>query len=308
MEHIPVLLDESIEGLNIKPEGIYLDATLGRGGHSLEILKRLKTGKLIAIDCDNEAIEETKEKLAEYKNKITFVHGNFRDTKRILDNLNIKTIDGALFDLGVSSPQLDDISRGFSYMADTKLDMRMDRTKTQSAYNLINTNDEDELNRIFRDYGEERYSRLIAKQIIKKRSDSPIDTTFKLNDIIISAIPAKARREKQHPSKRVYQALRIAVGDELETLEEMLGTVPYILNKGGRICIISFHSLEDRIVKKSFAHYATNCICPKDTPICICNKKQILKIITKKPILTGKIEAENNPRARSAKLRIAERI
>jgi len=308
MEHIPVLLEESIKGLNIKPEGIYIDATLGRGGHSLEIIRKLKTGKLIAIDCDTEAIEESKEKLLEYKNKIVFIHGNFKDTVKILGNLDITKIDGALFDLGVSSPQLDDISRGFSYMSDTKLDMRMDRNTTLTAYELINTYDENALTKIFRDYGEERYSRLIAKQIIRKRSDSPINTTFDLNEIIISAIPAKARREKQHPSKRVYQALRIAVGDELSVLEEMLDTVPYILSPGGRICIISFHSLEDRIVKKAFAYYADKCVCPKDTPICICNKEQILKIITKKPIITDAVEAENNPRARSAKLRIAERI
>jgi len=308
MEHISVLLKESIDGLMVKPGGIYVDGTLGRGGHTLEIVRKLKTGKLIAIDCDTEAINETKEKLNSYKEKITYIHGNFKDTAKILENINIKTIDGAIFDLGVSSPQLDDISRGFSYQSETKLDMRMDKSQTKTAYGLINTLSENELTQILRDYGEERYARLIAKQIINKRSKSPIETTFDLNDIIIKAIPAAARREKQHPSKRTFQALRIAVGDELGALKEMLDTVPDILKPGARICIISFHSLEDRIVKRAFSHYATKCICPNDAPVCICNKSPLLKIITKKPIGPDTSETQDNPRARSAKLRIAEKI
>jgi len=238
MKHIPVLLQESIKGLNIKPEGIYLDATLGRAGHSAQILKKLTTGRLIAIDCDSDAISEAKAKLEDYKDKITYIHANFRDTKKILEDKNIKALDGAIFDLGVSSPQLDDISRGFSYQSDTKLDMRMDRTKPLTAFEIINSYDEDKLCEIFFKYGEERYSRQITRQIIKSRKKSPINTTFELNEIIITAIPAAARREKQHPSKRIYQALRIAVGDELGALQQMLDTVPYMLNPGGRICII----------------------------------------------------------------------
>jgi len=308
MEHIPVLLEKSIDGLKIKPAGIYVDGTLGRGGHTLEIVKKLKTGKLVAIDCDTEAIKETKKKLSGYKDKITYIHGNFKDTAQLLKNINITSIDGAIFDLGVSSPQLDDKSRGFSYQTDARLDMRMDKSQSVRAYDLVNTLNEEDLCKILRDYGEERYARLIARQIIKKRSISHIETTFQLNDIIIKAIPAAARREKQHPSKRSFQALRIAVGDELGALKKTLDTVPYILNPGGRICIISFHSLEDRIVKKAFAYYSSECTCSKDIPVCICNKNQLLKTITKKPVVVSAFEAENNPRARSAKLRIAEKI
>jgi len=308
MEHIPVLLSKTLEGLQVNPQGIYVDGTLGRGGHSLEIVKRLKTGRLIAIDCDEEAINEVKEKTGSRENKITYVNGNFKDTAEILKSKNIQAIDGAIFDLGVSSPQLDDISRGFSYQADAQLDMRMDKNQSTSAYDLINTLDEKQLGKILRDYGEERYWGLIAKKIVSKRISSPIKTTFELNDIIISAIPAKARREKQHPSKRTFQALRIAVGDELGCLDKMLKTVPYILKPGGRICIISFHSLEDRIVKQSFTQYAISCECPKNLPICVCNKTPVLKIITKKPITADTFETAQNPRARSAKLRIAERI
>lgn len=308
MEHVPVLLDESIEGLNIKPGGIYIDGTLGRGGHSLEIVKRLKTGKLIAIDCDDEAISEASKNLAGYKEKIIYVRGNFRDTAGILETEGIKTADGMLFDLGVSSPQLDNASRGFSYMQDSKLDMRMDKSNPVTAHEIVNNKDAEELAKIFFDYGEERYARQIARAIVQKRADKTIETTFQLSEIIASAIPGAARREKQHPAKRCFQALRIAVGDELNALKEMLDTVPNVLNCGGRICIISFHSLEDRIVKQAFNTYAKGCICPKDFPVCVCNQKPTLKTITRKPIVADAQTIELNPRARSAKLRIAEKI
>ncbi|MCL2627552.1 MAG: 16S rRNA (cytosine(1402)-N(4))-methyltransferase RsmH [Oscillospiraceae bacterium] len=308
MKHTPVLLSESLEALQIKPDGIYVDGTLGRAGHSLEILKRLKTGRLIAIDCDLDAIEQAGEKLGAYKDKITIIHGNFKDTVKILDGLNINAIDGAIYDLGVSSPQLDDAARGFSYQSDAKLDMRMDKSGPLTAFEIINTWQEEKLTEIFFKYGEEKYSRQIAKQIINKRTASPINTTFELNEVIFSAIPAAARREKQHPSKRCFQALRIAVGDELSVLNEMIDTVPFILNHGGRLCVISFHSLEDRIVKRAFQDYAASCTCDRKAPVCICNKVQVLKIITKKPVTESDENIKQNPRARSAKLRVAERI
>jgi len=308
MKHVSVLLRESIEGLQIEANGIYVDGTLGRGGHSLEIAKRLKTGKLIAIDCDCRAIDESKKRLEKYKDKITYVQGNFRDIAKILEAEKTGPVDGAIFDLGVSSPQLDDAQRGFSYKTDSRLDMRMDQSNRLSAFEIVNTYQQNDLSKIFFMYGEEKYSRQIAKQIIKRREKSPVNTTFELNDIIVSAIPAAARREKQHPSKRCFQALRICVGDELGALKEMLDTVPALLKQSGRICVITFHSLEDKIVKKSFADYATDCICEKSIPVCICKKTPILKIITKKPITAGLEEIEYNPRARSAKLRIAEKF
>ena len=308
MKHIPVLLKESIDGLNIDPNGVYVDGTLGRGGHSRDIARRLQIGRLISIDCDLTAINEAKKTLAEYENKITLIHGNFKDTEKILKGKGINAVDGMIFDLGVSSPQLDDISRGFSYMQDSKLDMRMDSTNPLTAHELINNRSSGELAKIFFDYGEERYSAQIARAIVRKRTEAPINTTFELNEIILSAIPAAARREPQHPSKRCFQALRIAVGDELTAIKEMLGTAPLLLKPQGRICVISFHSLEDRIVKRAFAEYAKGCVCPKDFPVCVCKQTPTLKIITRKPIQASKTETELNPRARSAKLRIAERV
>ena len=307
-EHLPVLLQECIEGLNIKSNGIYVDGTLGRGGHTLEIVKRLDTGRVIAIDSDAEAISEASILLTEYENHIRYIHGNFVDIGGILDTLSVDAVDGMLFDLGVSSPQVDNIERGFSYMHDAPLDMRMDRRGWLTAFEAVNSWPESELRRIFHEYGEERYAGLIARAIIKKRVSAPIRSTFELNEVIFSAMPAAARREVQHPAKRCYQALRIAVNGELESISGMLDAVPSRLKAGGRLCVISFHSLEDRLVKNSFAALAKSCVCPKDFPVCVCGKTPILKVITKKPITPGSDEVERNPRARSAKLRIAEKL
>jgi len=308
MEHLPVLLNETIEGLNIKPNGIYVDGTLGRGGHSKEIVTKLDKGRLIAIDCDVDAIDRSKGLLSEFKSKITLVHGNFRDLAKILEAENIKTVDGMLFDLGVSSPQLDETERGFSYMKDTSLDMRMNRDQSLTAYDIVNKSSEDELKKILFEYGEEKYTRSIVRKIIARREISPIETTFELNNVIISAIPASARREAQHPSKRSFQAIRIAVNNELDSLREMLDIAPQYLNHQGRLCIISFHSLEDRLVKKSFIQNAQGCTCSKKLPVCVCNNTPLVKIITRKPIIAEANEIEINPRARSAKLRVAEKL
>jgi len=308
MKHLPVLLSESLDYLNIKPDGVYVDGTLGRGGHSFEIMSRLKKGKLIAVDTDEVAIDEAQETLARFKDKITYVHDNFRNISAILSDIGIDAVDGMLFDLGVSSPQLDDKSRGFSYKHDHRLDMRMDKSKDFTAYDLVNDQSEEELRRIFYEYGEEKFSRQIAKKLVAERTKSKIETTGELNEIIFSAIPASARREEQHPAKRIFQAIRIAVNDELGAVEEMLKNAPSLLGTNGRLCVISFHSLEDRIVKNSLKEHSETCSCSKKLPICICNKKPSLKIITKKPITASSIEIENNPRARSAKLRVAERF
>ncbi|MCL2661884.1 MAG: 16S rRNA (cytosine(1402)-N(4))-methyltransferase RsmH [Oscillospiraceae bacterium] len=308
MEHIPVLLKESIDGLNIKPYGIYVDGTLGRAGHALEIVRRLSTGRLIAIDCDEEAIINAKKLLSEYKDRTTFVHSNFRDITDILLKEELDTVDAMIFDLGVSSPQLDNATRGFSYKHDSKLDMRMNKDDSLTAFEIVNNWQEENIRKVFYEYGEERYSKLIARAIVKQRTKDRIDTTFKLNEIIFSAIPARARRETQHPSKRCFQALRIAVNNELGSIKDMLNAAPSLLNPKGRLCIISFHSLEDRLVKRAFAEGAKGCDCPRGTPVCICGKKPVLKTITRKPVTASETEAESNPRARSAKLRIAERI
>jgi len=308
MEHIPVLLRESLDGLNIKPNGTYVDGTLGRAGHALEIAKRLTGGRLVAIDRDEDAIEEAKALLSDYRDRTTLTHGNFRDIANILNDEGIETVDGMIFDLGVSSPQLDDAARGFSYQNDTSLDMRMDKSESLTAFEIVNNWNEEELRKIFYEYGEERYSRSIARGIVKKRTTAPIETTFQLNDIITSAMPAAARREAQHPSKRCFQALRIAVNDELGSINELLDAAPSLLKPEGRICVISFHSLEDRLVKRAFLAAAKGCICPKGVPVCVCEITPTLKVITRKPITADKDEADNNPRARSAKLRIAERL
>jgi len=308
MNHIPVLLRESLDGLNIKPGGIYVDGTLGRGGHTLEIAKRLTTGRIIAIDRDADAIKEAGEIVSEFGGLVSCIHGNFRDIAVILDEMGIDKVDGMLFDLGVSQPQLEDTERGFSYKHDARLDMRMDRRDTQTAYEAVNLWEEERLRFTFYKYGEERYAGQIARAIVRKRNVSPITTTMELSDVIISAIPAAARRERQHPAKRCFQALRIAVNNELEDLSAMLGAAPGLLKESGRICVISFHSLEDRIVKDSFIDKAGKCICPKDLPVCVCGAVPILKLITKKPITPGSEELKQNPRARSAKLRIAEKI
>ena len=308
MEHLPVLLQESIDGLNIKPDGIYIDGTLGRAGHASEIAKKLTSGHLIAIDCDEEAISEAKIILEEHKEKITLVHGNFKDIEAILKEEGVGAVNGMIFDLGVSSPQLDNAQRGFSYNNDAPLDMRMDKSESLTASEIVNKWQEGDLRKIFFEYGEERYSKLIAREIVKKRAADKIDTTFDLNEVIKSAMPAAARRETQHPSKRCFQALRIAVNGELGSISNMLNVAPSLLSPGGRLSVISFHSLEDRLVKRAFAAEAKGCSCPRETPVCICGKKPTLKLITKKPIVADDKEVSINPRARSAKLRVAERV
>ena len=306
--HISVLLDECIENLNIKPDGIYLDGTLGLGGHSYQIASRLDAGRLICIDRDETAIERSSRRLAPFADRITYVHGNFSDAAEILDRLGIDSVDGMLFDLGVSSPQLDEIQRGFSYMGDAPLDMRMDGSAGLTAYEVVNTWPEERLNRILWDYGEERYARRITAAILAHRAEKPITTTLELVDIIKGAMPAPALREKQHPAKRTFQAIRIAVNDELGAISAMMETAPDKLKKGGRLCVISFHSLEDRIDKSGINARENGCTCPREAPICTCGFVQTLKSVTRKPILPSEEEIEKNPRSRSAKLRVAERV
>lgn len=308
MQHVPVMLDACIQGLNIKPDGVYVDGTLGRAGHSREIAKRLTTGLLVGIDRDLTAIDEAGQILAPYQDRVRLVHGNFADVCSILDQLNIQKADGMLFDLGVSSPQLDDGSRGFSYMTDAPLDMRMDKTAALSAYEVVNGWEEERIKKILYEYGEERYAPKIAVAIVRQRAVRPIATTLELVDVIRQAMPAAGLREKQHPAKRTFQAIRIAVNDELSAISEMLSGAADRLNPGGRLCVISFHSLEDRIVKNAFASREHGCTCPKDFPVCVCGFQQTLKTITKKPIVPDARELEINPRSRSAKLRIAERV
>lgn len=306
-EHVSVLLQECIDHLNIRPDGIYVDGTLGLGGHSEQIARRLTTGRLIAIDRDETAIVRSRERLAPWQDRITFVHGNFRDLAAILDRLEIPGADGMLFDLGVSSPQLDEGERGFSYMADAPLDMRMDRSESLTAYDVVNGWDERELTRILRDYGEERYAARIAQRIVRRREQQPIRTTLELVDVIKGAMPAAALREKQHPAKRSFQAIRIAVNDELGAEREMLLAAMDRLNPGGRLCVISFHSLEDRIVKTAIRERENGCTCPPDFPVCVCGFVQTMKTVCK-PITAGEEELNRNPRARSARLRVAQRI
>ena len=307
--HRPVLLDECIEALNIRPEGIYLDGTLGRAGHSREIARRLSgSGKLICVDRDQAALDAAQERLGEWMDRVTLVHSNFDRVSEILDELGIAGVDGMLFDLGVSSPQLDDGSRGFSYMADAPLDMRMDRSEGLTAADVVNTWSQEELRRILFQYGEERYAPLIAAAIVRRREERPIETTLELVDIIKGAMPARALKEKQHPAKRSFQAIRIAVNDELSSVDRMLqGAVPK-LNKGGRLAVITFHSLEDRIVKTGLGEFAKGCTCPPDFPVCVCGRTPDVKLVNKKPILPSPQEIEENPRARSAKLRVAEKL
>lgn len=307
-KHFSVLLNECIENLNIKPGGVYLDGTLGLGGHSYQIASRLTTGRLICIDRDETAIERAGKRLAPFGDKVTLVHGNFSDAAQIIDSLGIPGVDGMLFDLGVSSPQLDEIERGFSYMGDAPLDMRMDAGDSLTAYEVVNTWPEERLNRILWDYGEERYARRISRAIVEHRAKKPIATTLELVEIIKGAMPAAALREKQHPAKRSFQAIRIAVNDELGAISQMMETAPDKLNRGGRLCVISFHSLEDRIVKSGIAARENGCTCPREAPICTCGFVQTLKSVSRKPILPSAEELEQNPRSRSAKLRVAERV
>lgn len=306
--HVSVLLHECIENLNIRPDGIYVDGTLGMGGHSEQIAARLTTGKLIGIDRDETAIERAGARLAPFGDRVQLVHGNFRDAAAILDRLGIDAVDGMLFDLGVSSPQLDESERGFSYMHDAPLDMRMDATEGLSAWNVVNEWPEGELKRILYEYGEERYAPRIAGAIVRARAQQPIATTMELVDVIRSAMPGAALREKQHPAKRSFQAIRIAVNDELAAVREMMDTAPDKLRTGGRLCVISFHSLEDRIVKAGIARREHGCTCPREAPVCTCGFVQTLRRVSRKPILPGEEELASNPRARSAKLRVAERV
>lgn len=307
--HRPVLLEECLAGLNINPNGIYLDGTFGRGGHSSEIAARLgEHGRLICIDRDKQALEEGAIRLAPWKERVTFLHGNFGDLRTLLDQEGIAGVDGMLFDLGVSSPQLDDPERGFSYQNDAPLDMRMNRDDALTAYTVVNEWPKEELRRILSQYGEERYASAIASKICRVRESAPIETTHQLADVIRSAMPAAALREKQHPAKRSFQGIRIAVNDELGAIADMLKQAIPRLNPGGRLAVISFHSLEDRIVKTELATAARGCDCPPEFPVCICGKKPQVKLVPRKPILPSDQELEENPRARSAKLRVAEKI
>lgn len=306
--HISVLLNECIDNLNITPDGIYVDGTMGGGGHSLEIAKRLTTGRLICIDQDPNAHEAAGKRLAEYKDRITFVRDNFGNIKSILDSLEIEKIDGMLLDIGVSSHQLDEAERGFSYQQDAPLDMRMNPDRPFSAYDVVNGYDEDELDRVIFTYGEERWARRIAQFIVKEREAKPIETTGELVDIIKKAVPKGARKDGPHPAKRTFQAIRIEVNGELEVLQRAIDDVAARLAVGGRLCIITFHSLEDRIVKEAFHKQENPCICPPQFPVCVCGKKPLGRVITRKPILPSKEELEENPRSRSAKLRVLEGV
>ncbi|WZL74731.1 16S rRNA (cytosine(1402)-N(4))-methyltransferase RsmH [Clostridiaceae bacterium 35-E11] len=308
-QHVSVLLKETIENLNIKADGIYIDGTLGGGGHASQICEHLnEQGLLIGVDQDEEALKAAEGKLNKYSNQKMFVHSNFSNIKNILLERNISKIDGMILDLGVSSYQLDEGSRGFSYKHDAPLDMRMDRNKDFSAETIINEYEEKALQRIIQEYGEERWAKRIASFIVNERNKHPIRTTGELVEIIKNAIPAAARRSGPHPAKRTFQAIRIEVNNELGILEQTVRAISEVLNPGGRICIITFHSLEDRIIKNTFRDLSIACKCPPEYPICKCDGKAVLKVITRKPILPSEEELQNNPRARSAKLRVAEKV
>ena len=306
--HVSVLLDECIHALNIKPDGIYVDGTLGGAGHSSQIAARLTTGRLIGIDRDPKALKAAGERLAPFGDRVTLVHSNFSQLDEVLDNLGIEGVDGILLDLGVSSPQLDEAERGFSYMADAPLDMRMNSEDSLTAFEVVNTWPKEELRRILYEYGEERYAPQIAAAIDRRRAQMPIETTLELVDVIRSAMPPAALREKQHPAKRSFQAIRIAVNDELGAVGRVLEVAVPKLNRKGRLAIITFHSLEDRLVKNGMAANAKGCTCPPNFPVCICGNKPKVKLISKKPIVSGEAELERNPRARSAKLRVCEKL
>lgn len=307
-KHTSVLLEETIEGLQLKPDGFYVDGTLGGGGHAYEIVSRLGSkGRLIGIDQDEAAIRAAGQRLKEFEDKVTIVRSNYRNTKSLLESLEIEKIDGMILDLGVSSYQLDTRERGFSYRYDTPLDMRMDTRQTLTARDIVNNYDEMRLFHVIRDYGEDKFAKNIAKHIVRAREEKPIETTEELNEIIKAAIPARMRAEGGHPSKRTFQAIRIECNKELEVLKESLEELITILKPGGRLCIITFHSLEDRIVKTAFKQAANPCTCPSSFPVCICGKTSRGKVITGKPILPGEEELAENSRSKSAKLRIFER-
>lgn len=307
-KHVSVLLNECIEGLNIKPNGTYVDCTLGGAGHSSHILKNLsKDGVLVGIDQDRDALTAAKERLKDYDN-VRYVQSNFYNIDNILSDLDIEKVDGILMDLGVSSYQLDEASRGFSYMQDAPLDMRMNRDNDFSAYDIVNNYSEEQLYKIIKDYGEERFAKRIANFIVNAREINPIQTTLELVEIIKNAIPAKARREGPHPAKRTFQAIRIEVNSELKILNKTIEDGVERLNKGGRMVIITFHSLEDRIVKLKYRELENPCTCPKEFPMCVCGKKPTIKVLTRKGLAPSKEEIEENPRSRSAKVRILEKI
>lgn len=306
--HVSVLLEECIQALSIKPDGTYVDGTLGGAGHSSQIVQRLTTGRLIGIDRDPKALKAASERLAPYSDRVTLVHSNFSRVDQVLDELGIDGVDGILLDLGVSSPQLDEAERGFSYMADAPLDMRMNSQDTLTAYEVVNLWPREELRRILYEYGEERYAPQIASAIDRRRAERPIETTLELVDVIRSAMPPQALREKQHPAKRSFQAIRIAVNDELGAVSRVMDAAISKLNSGGRLAIITFHSLEDRIVKNAMASAAKGCTCPPEFPVCVCGKTPKVKLVSKKPIVSSEEELQRNPRARSAKLRVCEKI
>ena len=306
--HVPVMPGETIEGLSVKPDGIYLDCTLGGGGHSELILRKLTTGRLIATDKDEEAIAFAKKRLSGYGDKVTFVHSDFKRADEVLDELGVDGIDGVLMDLGVSSYQLDAAERGFSYRFDAPLDMRMDKSQFLTAFNVVNEYNELDIADILFRYGEERYARKIAANIVRYRNTETIRTTGQLAEIVERSYPPKERFKGGNPCKRTFQAIRIEVNEELKELDEIIGKLTERLNKGGRICVITFHSLEDRIVKRAFNYLKADCVCPPRQPICTCSKKREINIITKKPITASAEELEENSRAASAKLRIAEKL
>lgn len=305
--HISVLLNECIESLNIKPDGIYVDGTLGGAGHSYEICKRLTTGRLIGIDQDMNAINAATKRLEQFKDKVTLVHSNFSNIKKVFEDLGIEKADGFLLDIGVSSHQLDEAERGFSYMQDALLDMRMDTSRSLSAYEVVNEYSEKELNDIIFEYGEERWAKRIAEFIVAERKVKPITTTYELVDVIKKAVPKRARKDGPHPAKRTFQAIRIEVNGELDVLKTAINDMTDLLNPKGRLAIITFHSLEDRIVKNEFRKQENPCTCPREFPVCMCNKVSKGKVITRKPILPSEEELLENHRARSAKLRVFER-
>ena len=307
--HVSVLLRECIEALQIKPNGIYVDCTTGGGGHSLEIAKRLTDGgRLIAIDRDEDALRAAGKRLADFADRVTFVHSNYAMLQSVLADLGIPGVDGVLADLGVSTYQLDTAQRGFSYMQDAPLDMRMDREQPLRAYDVVNTYSEEELRRILYDFGEEKFARNIAANIVKKRSERPIETTLELAELVKASMPKTAREGGHHPAKRTFQAIRIEVNSELSSIPPALDAAVHALNPGGRIAVITFHSLEDRLVKQKFAALSSGCTCPREFPVCVCGKKPVVRVITKKPVTAGEDELEVNPRSRSAKLRVAEKI
>lgn len=307
--HVSVLLRECIEALQIKPNGIYVDCTTGGGGHSLEIAKRLTDGgRLVAIDRDEDALRAAGKRLADFADRVTFVHSNYAMLQSVLADLGIPGVDGVLADLGVSSYQLDTAERGFSYMQDAPLDMRMDREQPLRAYDVVNTYSEEELRRILYDFGEEKFARNIAANIVKKRSERPIETTLELAELVKASMPKTAREGGHHPAKRTFQAIRIEVNSELSSIPPALDAAVHALNPGGRIAVITFHSLEDRLVKQKFAALSSGCTCPREFPVCVCGKKPVVRVITKKPVTAGEDELEVNPRSRSAKLRVAEKI